>query len=179
MKTFKNINSLIFDENIRESISIDLLDSTVTFFDGHSSDNVELYQIILFTPWKRKLELDKQNKQTCTRNRIQHDRPYFHSVWVFFVPWPLALVLLNLSVTVHFIFIFNMRNIRNWEEKLNGLNCGKRLLQNKSSKRIYPGTTRPVSKVNQDTIQTATIPWNINATTTGPDLVSYRCQYVT
>ena len=97
-----------------------------------------------------------------------------------FCPLTIALVLSNLSVTVHFIFIFKIWNIRNWQEKqqLNGLYCGKRLLQNKSSKCIYPGTTSPVSKFNQDTIQTATIQWNINATTTGPNLVSYRCQYV-
>ena len=52
--------------------------------------------------------------------------------------------------------------------------CSKRLLHNKFSKRNYPGTT--AIKVNQDTIHTATILCTINTTTTGRNLVSYRCQ---
>ena len=55
--------------------------------------------------------------------------------------------------------------------------CSKCRTSSRSSE-LYQFRYNPSSiKVKQHTIHMATIPWTINATTTGSDVISYQCQY--
>ena len=99
-----------------------------------------------------------------------------------FPPWTRALVIAEITKTYKLINTNTFKQsaviiYRNHTPLMHTIHVVNAVLLKVRPNLYQPRYNLSAMNIKQNTINTATIPWTINATTTGHDLVSYRWQY--